>query len=127
MGKSISELLGEYRRIDRQRNVFKRSKVSKPRTFCTNLYPRGIYTQEALARGRVDPVSSVIESLSGSFHKPKPVATDTANKMCVICYCRTDKVADIEQTECNHHFHRDCLKTWKAISKTCPVCRKAIC
>ena len=30
------------------------------------------------------------------------------------------------KTICNHEFHFDCVKEWKVVSETCPICRSGI-
>jgi len=46
------------------------------------------------------------------------------NKECSIC-CDINTKYWIK-TMCNHEFHDDCLKKWKVISMTCPICRNMI-
>ena len=136
MGKSIEELLGEYEKIDRKERVLKRSKAKKPHPYFTQLYPRGIFAQRVLdvpsipcatPKKCIPPSDKLPHKLSDKV--TDQTATDMANQLCVICYCRlTDAASDvpeeIKSTECQHHFHKDCLKTWKWMSSTCPVCRK---
>lgn len=60
-----------------------------------------------------------------------PLMPHTANQLCVICYSLLKDVNlaggnKIEQTECAHYFHLDCLSKWKALSGTCPVCRQSV-
>ena len=45
---------------------------------------------------------------------------------CPICYDLISQ--DYMITECNHHFHLQCLKKWFKTSKTrtCPLCRKVL-
>ena len=141
MGKSIEELLGEYQKIDRKERVVKRSKATKPHPYFTQLYPRGIFAQRVLdvtSRPCATPrkhktcipaPNKLSDKLSDKVNDQ--TATEMANQLCVICYCRlTDATSDvpkeIESTECQHHFHKDCLKTWKRMSSTCPVCRKVM-
>lgn len=42
---------------------------------------------------------------------------------CTICYCILSKAI---VTPCGHAFCRDCIVTWFAQEKTCPVCRKVV-
>ena len=46
------------------------------------------------------------------------------NKECSICWDINDKYWI--KTICNHDFHDDCIKKWKVISMTCPICRYVI-
>mmetsp|Transcript_112800 Transcript_112800/g.221158 ORF Transcript_112800/g.221158 Transcript_112800/m.221158 type:complete len:353 (+) Transcript_112800:165-1223(+) len=42
------------------------------------------------------------------------------------CCCCMDEFSachGIVCTPCDHYFHRECLKEWLALSKTCPLCR----
>ena len=43
---------------------------------------------------------------------------------CSICYESLDKYAC--KINCNHIFHKHCLKEWLKNSKTCPICRTNI-
>lgn len=54
-------------------------------------------------------------------------------EICSICYCdfnRTNFVNDTHSTECNHQFHKICIKTWyeskHPSSKSCPICRSTL-
>jgi hypothetical protein len=46
------------------------------------------------------------------------------NKECPICLDINDKYWI--KTICNHEFHFDCIKEWKVVSETCPICRSGI-
>jgi len=44
---------------------------------------------------------------------------------CIIC---TDTFNSEEMTvlECSHHFCHKCIREWRAINPTCPMCREEI-
>jgi len=50
-------------------------------------------------------------------------AENTTEDICTICldkYTITDQIVKIE---CNHIFHKECLKSWYKINASCPICR----
>lgn len=125
-GKTIMQLLDQYQRVTLK---------SKPvhqntsRVHCSHLYPRGVYNSQSF------PVLTTSTDSSSSCKKQKisvdyvspSKATERANTLCVICYCSLADYGvevDIEETDCHHHFHKQCLQKWKKVSTACPVCRK---
>lgn len=57
----------------------------------------------------------------GVIQSIKPQST------CPICY--TDKYTPnnyMVQTSCNHFYHRECIKKWLKINKSCPTCRRKL-
>ena len=51
------------------------------------------------------------------------------NPQCCICMdgcvvSEDENSSGVQQTECGHWFHRDCLADWKLRKDTCPMCRK---
>ncbi|CRK90384.1 CLUMA_CG004074, isoform A [Clunio marinus] len=48
------------------------------------------------------------------------------NIFCLICCEPHLKSEDIVSTPCGHVFHRNCIKHWFRIRKSCPKCRAAI-
>jgi len=48
------------------------------------------------------------------------------NYHCSICLENINHMVYVK-TNCNHHFHRECINSWKRIGKnSCPNCRKNI-
>lgn len=106
--------------------------------YCSHLYPGGIYARSRYtgapavsdtSTSQVKTVSEKVKSIEEPVTKPGFSETDFANKLCVICYCRLKDPSlekEIETTTCAHHFHAECLKKWKVLSSTCPVCRKTV-
>lgn len=45
------------------------------------------------------------------------------NSECVICLETFKKNEKVAQLECEHTFHKDCIKTWLNLNNTCPTCR----
>lgn len=44
-------------------------------------------------------------------------------KECPICQEEFEPGDDIVQLTCHHIFHKDCIKKWLKINKTCPICK----
>jgi hypothetical protein len=44
-------------------------------------------------------------------------------KRCVICLEEYCNEAANARLECNHTFHRRCIREWLAVKNTCPTCR----
>ena len=40
---------------------------------------------------------------------------------CVICM--TDEINNVVKIECDHMYHKDCIKNWLKNNNTCPICR----
>ena len=56
---------------------------------------------------------------------PNDLSSDN-NHNCSICLEKINHISYIK-TYCNHHFHRECINSWKRIGKnSCPNCRKNI-
>jgi hypothetical protein len=45
---------------------------------------------------------------------------------CSICYCHYCKDEEIFILQCNHSFHKKCVKEWLLKKKTCPYCRQSV-
>jgi hypothetical protein len=43
---------------------------------------------------------------------------------CVICL--DDVETEWRELECHHHYHKQCIEDWIAISAKCPMCMKSI-
>ncbi len=43
---------------------------------------------------------------------------------CVICL--DDAEIEWRELECHHHYHKQCIEDWIAISAKCPMCMKSI-
>lgn len=41
---------------------------------------------------------------------------------CAICFDKIE-LKDVKISDCNHYFHKDCLKHWTNIKNSCPCCR----
>jgi len=48
---------------------------------------------------------------------------ENSNSDCCICLEPLKKNEKIAQLECEHTFHKDCIKTWLNLNNTCPTCR----
>lgn len=60
----------------------------------------------------------------GSVDTVTSVVTDKLEEMCPICQ---DTVThEVRQTSCGHVFCGECISTWLATSKKCPVCMIAL-
>ncbi|RZC40468.1 E3 ubiquitin-protein ligase RNF181-like [Asbolus verrucosus] len=44
--------------------------------------------------------------------------------ICVICH--ESKRIHCRSLDCQHSFHRRCIREWEKISNTCPICRSPI-
>ncbi|KAM0673108.1 hypothetical protein GVAV_003454 [Gurleya vavrai] len=45
---------------------------------------------------------------------------------CVICFSKFCLNHILMKLNCNHYFHKSCLKPWLKISGVCPMCRKSV-
>lgn len=45
------------------------------------------------------------------------------NTSCPICFDEYDDSSMVSSTKCLHFFHKECLKKWIDVNKTCPICR----
>ena len=43
---------------------------------------------------------------------------------CSICFEKMS--SSVIVTDCNHHFHRTCIRTWLCSHSTCPLCRYSL-
>lgn len=43
---------------------------------------------------------------------------------CSICTENYKNLDEISLLECNHLYHKDCIKEWSMYKNTCPICRK---
>ena len=50
------------------------------------------------------------------------------NETCSICMesflCESQKI--VKLNNCNHIFHKECIRQWTFNSKTCPICRNNV-
>ena len=54
-------------------------------------------------------------------------AFNTDNYLCQICFDTDENAVEIEKTQCNHSFHKQCLiEHCNTNNKLCPMCRKDI-
>jgi len=57
---------------------------------------------------------------------------DDSNKIdfldeCSICFENTySKINNVNSLKCGHVFHEDCIRKWKHIKNTCPICRSSL-
>ena len=51
---------------------------------------------------------------------------DIKENKCSICLEEYTKGYDIIKLNCEHQYHKDCIKIWLNINKNCPQCRKNI-
>ena len=51
---------------------------------------------------------------------------DIKENECSICLEEYNRDKDIIKLNCNHEYHRKCIKEWLKINKNCPQCRKNI-
>ena len=51
------------------------------------------------------------------------IITHDLDETCSICMEKYKKKENVIQLDCDHIFHKSCLKTWLHNHNTCPVCR----
>ena len=56
---------------------------------------------------------------------PPPPPLTPEKHECSICLVEIEAGGDILALPCIHVFHRECVVTWLARSKTCPICKTA--
>jgi len=108
-----------YRAMNRPKNTRKYSQNSKI-NFCSQLYPSGIFNQPTIQIRNVD------EKPRRSATVKNVVKNVDCDGICAICFCDVDRDDEKEVTNCSHLFHIQCLKKWKNMSKSCPICRTVI-
>lgn len=57
-------------------------------------------------------------------YKNMPNKKDHVN--CPICLDDYENSSILSSTDCLHFFHEECLKKWKSLHQTCPICRTHI-
>lgn len=50
----------------------------------------------------------------------------SCSEVCIICTEHFSADATVTVLPCGHAFHRDCVGTWLAIRRTCPMCRQEL-
>ena len=50
----------------------------------------------------------------------------SADEKCPICMCEFAPEEELRKLTCPHYFHADCIATWLAESKKCPVCKEEV-
>jgi len=54
-----------------------------------------------------------------------PTELSDHGDVCSICYQDMENPTAV-LTQCNHYFHKNCLKRWLVVQDNCPLCTKAI-
>lgn len=55
----------------------------------------------------------------------RPFDATRDESICAICL-ESQETSNVVQTDCNHSFHFDCLKTWFKCKNSCPLCNHII-
>ncbi|UXI18484.1 Tubulin-specific chaperone cofactor E-like protein [Sarcoptes scabiei] len=65
--------------------------------------------------------------IAGKLKKATVEEIDKNDDRCSICYMEMQSTNQhISITDCNHLFHRSCIKKWLAIQNKCPLCASEI-
>jgi len=67
--------------------------------------------------------NAAVQDHGYAYHDVSPQATQA---QCSICQDEVAENDPITITSCAHTFHKDCLATWFARQKSCPLCRKGV-
>ncbi|XP_004510073.1 uncharacterized protein [Cicer arietinum] len=72
-----------------------------------------------------------IECVATTIDEINEIKTESSsniesNSMCCICLGDLSNGSKIMAQPCSHVFHGDCINKWFNVSKTCPLCRRAI-
>ena len=72
----------------------------------------------------VDTIEDVMEQYGMNRNNNHIIIFTNLNSQKDICsICREQMIEEVISTECNHKFHKNCIKEWFEHSLQCPVCR----
>ena len=75
----------------------------------------------------VDTIEDVIEQYGMNRNNNHIIIFTNLNPQEDICpICREQMIIEVISTECNHKFHKDCIKSWVRASRRCqcPMCNQ---
>lgn len=67
-----------------------------------------------------------IERMEVLEFNPQLFGSLGVSRECCCCMEEFGVGREIVRTPCSHYYHRDCLKEWLRLAKTCPLCRNDI-
>lgn len=67
-------------------------------------------------------------ALKKSSTLPSPTRNELLNynDVCAICYTEMTKEKEVVVIQCNHYFHRICLRRWLCFQERCPLCSATV-
>ena len=75
----------------------------------------------------VDTIEDVMEQYGMNRNNNHIIIFTNLNSQKDICsICREQMIEEVILTECNHKFHKDCIKSWIQVSYRCqcPMCNQ---
>ena len=75
----------------------------------------------------VDTIEDVMEQYGMNRNNNHIIIFTNLNPQENICpICREQMIIEAISTECNHKFHKDCIKSWVRLSRRCqcPICNQ---
>ncbi len=75
----------------------------------------------------VDTIEDVMEQYGMNRNNNHIIIFTNLNSQKDICsICREQMIEEVISTECNHKFHKNCIKSWIQVSHRCqcPMCNQ---
>ncbi|MED6274496.1 hypothetical protein CHARACLAT_017085 [Characodon lateralis] len=79
----------------------------------------------AIPEGRITPILEITESFQKGlcFNDKRTMSLSDKDKVCLICHEDMCKSAErIQELQCAHRFHKECMEQWLRKRQTCPMC-----
>eukprot|EP00775_Hariotina_reticulata_P009670 gene9670-9829_t len=68
----------------------------------------------------------MLRQLRVSWYQNKVDPEDPEPDMCPICFCEYSPGVALIKLDCDHFFHKECIRKWLKRDATCPMCKTGL-
>lgn len=92
----------------------------------SNLQGAMMHLYDHTAEGPKGLTPEQFERIPVTKWKEELKVINNSYEMCPICYVDYEEGHVLKKLDCNHGYHKDCLKIWLEKNKSCPTCKQEV-